>query len=127
MQTWLHYFDCSFPNPNPYVMVYVLQIEGYRNIGHVYICPHPRVMKNCAGQNEKHFCTALLMSFQLNDCYRPQTKLQEGNDFTPVCHSVYRGGEYDVTFCFLRGIISLPVWSHVPSRGGGGYGPRTYI
>ena len=24
-------------------------------------------------------------------CYRPQTKLQEGNVFTPVCHSVHRG------------------------------------
>ena len=79
--------------------------------------PPPQGNENCAGQNEKHFCTALLMSFQLNDCYRPQTKLQEGNDFTPVCHSIYRGGEYDVTFCFLRRIISLPVWSHVPSGG----------
>ena len=24
-------------------------------------------------------------------CYRPQKKLREGNDFTPVCDSVHRG------------------------------------
>ena len=38
--------------------------------------------------------------------YRPQTKLQKGNVSTRVCHSVHWG----------RGMISLPVWSHVPSR-----------
>ena len=24
--------------------------------------------------------------------YRPQTKLRQGNVFTPVCHSVHKGG-----------------------------------
>ena len=27
----------------------------------------------------------------LTHCYRPQTKLREGNVFTPVCHSVHGG------------------------------------
>ena len=29
---------------------------------------------------------------QFRDKYRPQTKLREGNVFTPVCHSVDKGG-----------------------------------
>ena len=28
----------------------------------------------------------------INAFYRPQTKLREGNVFTPVCHSVHGGG-----------------------------------
>ena len=28
----------------------------------------------------------------MNIPYRPQTKLRDGNVFTPVCHSVYRRG-----------------------------------
>ena len=27
-----------------------------------------------------------------NNIYRQQTKLREGNVFTPVCHSVHKGG-----------------------------------
>ena len=50
------------------------------------------------------------------DCFPPQTKLREGK-VLHVCHSVQGEG----------GVVSLPVWSHVPSRGGeygpGGYGP----
>ena len=30
--------------------------------------------------------------FQYISCYRPQTKLREGNVFTPVCDSVHTGG-----------------------------------
>ena len=49
------------------------------------------------------------------DFYRPQTKLQEGNVFTPVCLSLCTRDDgllYDVTSC-------LAAWSHVPSEGRG--------
>ena len=67
-----------------------------------------------------------------NNNYRPQTKLREGNVFTPVCHSVRKGGlcpgEVSVWGSLSRG-VSVPActighmtrWSlsrRVPVRGG---------
>ena len=46
---------------------------------------------------------------QIGDYYRPQTKLWEGNVFTPVCQSFCsRGSLYDIISC-------LAAWSYVPS------------
>ena len=66
--------------------------------------------------------------------YRPQTKLRQGNIFTPVCHSVHGGGgggSYPNMHCSggvpaPRGVCSRGVcsrrgaWSGVSARGGGG-------
>ena len=56
----------------------------------------------------------------MNIPYRPQTKLRDGNVFTPVCHSVYRRGappgqRLPGKDLFLCPILLLP-W------GGGGEG-----
>ena len=45
-------------------------------------------------------------SIHVLDFYRPQTKLREGNVITRVCYSDH--GD----------MMSLPIWFHVPSRGG---------
>ena len=45
--------------------------------------------------------------------YRPQTKLREGNVFTPVCHSVHGWGGWDgVSDSASRGWI--PPWADTP-------------
>ena len=36
--------------------------------------------------------------------YRPPSKLQEGNVFTPVCHSIYRGGHVWLKACLVGGM-----------------------
>ena len=41
--------------------------------------------------------------------YHPQTKLREGNAFTPVCHSVHRGKVY------INGKTLSPLGRHPPS------------
>ena len=46
-------------------------------------------------------------------CYHPQTKLREGNVFTPGCHSVHRGGVRGGRACVAGGMCG---------RGGGVHG-----
>ena len=69
-------------------------------------CPHPTPVQTC-------LLCSLYIYWQAGS-YHPQMKLREGNVFTCAHHSVHGGGD----------MMSHPVWSHVPSRGGnGGYGP----
>ena len=76
---------------------------------------------------ESREVTYLLMIQQESLFLLPASKIEGRNVFTSVCHSVHRRG--GVWYHFLSGpmffieggMMSLPVWSHVPSRG---YCPR---
>ena len=75
-------------------------------------------MKKIApGVSEVCLCTLHLFPFDMSHAhnhyplnnYRPQTKLRKGYVFTPVCHSVHRGGG----IC-PSGFWNTPPWADTP-------------
>ena len=52
------------------------------------------------------------LHFRVGNYYRPQTKLWKGYDFTPVCHSVHRGGG-GLPQCMLG---YTPHWTDTPDQ-----------
>ena len=76
-----------------------------------FINPLPKSLslKKNACKNRKHWIVNyyILFCMLLSACYRPQTKLREGNAFTPVCQS----------FCSRREVSG--------SGSGGIYPPRS--
>ena len=53
-------------------------------------------------------CPAVVLT--IFGCFRPQTKLRKGYVFTPVCHSVHRGGS----------CVAVGAWQVRSVHGGGG-------
>ena len=77
-----HYVDIGIP-PNIFT---VKQEDG--RVGHqiIYWVFISSIMFKCLS-------CSILLPIYVDHCYRPQTKLREGNIFTPVCQSFCSGAE----------------------------------
>ena len=74
-------------------------------------------MQNSNPEGEKKKTTHTYRHSELRRCYRPKRSFGQGNIFTPVCHSVHRGGGSGKENPPARAWRTPPVWRPPPGHG----------